>query len=70
MKRTVKEFVHDFGAGACNLTVTVPAGAICHWHPENACWYVSPSQVPIYAQHDAEYRGIRVNDDNLQELAA
>lgn len=63
---TLREFVHDFGPGAHNLTVTVEAGSLCRWHDENSCWYVCPGQVPIYAQHDANYRGIPVGTDNLK----
>ncbi len=63
---TVKAaFTHDFGPGAMNLTVDVPAGAICHWHAENQKWYVDPSQVEPFARHDAFYRGIPVAVDNL-----
>lgn len=66
--RTVHEFVHDFGAGAGNLTVKVPAGSLCRWHAENQCFYVAPSQVEMYARHDAEYRGIRVAFPNLERV--
>lgn len=63
---TKRAFVHDFGPGAGNLTVEVPAGSLCHWHDENKLWYVMPGQVPLYAQHDANYRGIPVPVSNLK----
>jgi hypothetical protein len=65
--RVKSAFTHDFGPGALNLTVDVPAGAPVDWHSANACWYVRPSCLPSYARHDAEYRGIRVEADNLEE---
>lgn len=64
--RTVKQaFEHNFGPGANYLTVSVPAGATCSWHKENNRWYVNPSQVPEFARHDAEFRGILVDENNL-----
>lgn len=59
-------FRYDFGAGANNLTVDVPAGARCVWHEENGCWYVDENDVPAYAKHDAIYRGIKVHPDNVE----
>jgi len=59
-------FTYNFGAGANNLTVDVKAGARCHWHAENSCYYVSPSEVETYARHDATYRGIRVDPANVE----
>ncbi|SKB49982.1 hypothetical protein [Sphingopyxis flava] len=61
----INSFIHDFGAGTNNLTVNVPAGAVCHWHEENQCWYVDATQVEAFARHDAIYRGIPVSLDNL-----
>lgn len=61
----LRGFRHDFGPGTGNLTVDVPTGAACNWHEGNGEWYVHPSQVPLFAQHDATYRGIPVPLDNL-----
>jgi len=71
MRATVTNaFKHNFGPGAANLTVPVPAGALCQWHAENQCWYVCPNVLPLYAQHDATYRGVRVDPDNLTKEGA
>jgi len=62
---TKRAFVHNFGPGANNLTCAIPAGTLCRWHEANQVYYVLPGQVPVYAQHDAEYRGIPVPLENL-----
>jgi hypothetical protein len=58
-------FEHNFGAGTNGLTVAVPAGSRADWHAGNACFYVAPGDLPEFARHDAEYRGVPVALDNL-----
>lgn len=60
-----RAFDHDFGAGAGGLCVTVPAGASATWDRDNGCFYVTPGDLPEFARHDAEYRGVPVALDNL-----
>lgn len=66
--RTVRQgFLHCFGPGANYLKVEVPSGATVSWHPGNQCWYVDAWQLPAWARHDADHRGIPVEEGNLSE---
>lgn len=64
--RVKAAFTHTFGPSAGGFSVDVPAGSPCDFHRENDCWYVRPSALPIWAQHDATYRGVPVALDNLE----
>ena len=61
----IKAFSHNFGAGAGNLSVDVPAGAAVEYHAENGKFYVRAADVEPFARHDAEYRGIPVELGNV-----
>lgn len=66
MKRTINAFTHTFGPACGSYSHNIPAGTICDYHRDNACWYVRPSEIDNgLVRHDATYYGIRVSEDNL-----
>lgn len=64
---TKRQFLHSFGPGAvARGECVVPKGSPVDWHEANRRYYVRPSAVEPYFQHDATYRGIPVDPDNIE----
>lgn len=68
IRRTSKEIKTTVGGGSIKYDVTVPKGVLCrnlgtHWVVDQLSWLDKNSG----AYHDAFYRGITVNESDLED---